>query len=426
MNTDQITPSRIGASVKSFGSAVDSLCKSILFKKLSGIRTGRLVIKDGPDVRFFGETSPADGRSACITVLKSSFYTRAALGGSSGAGESYAAADWECDNLPGLVRIFVANRDQLNSLDSGVGALIQPLERLLHKARKNTVETASDNIKAHYDLGNDFFSLFLDETMMYSCGIFANENSSLFEASTEKNDRICRKLGLTPKDHVLEIGTGWGGFAVHAAKNYGCKITTTTISPSQFKMAEERVQKAGVGDRVTLLLEDYRHLKGTYDKLVSIEMVEAVGLDHLGTYFETCGARLKPSGSMLLQAIIIRDQYYEQARKSVDFIQKHIFPGSGIPSISSLVNAAADNTDMRLFHQEDITAHYVPTLRAWSERLRENKQQMIALGYPEHLYRLWQFYFGYCEGGFHEKSIGLVQMLFTKPQSEQPSILGLV
>ncbi len=421
-----LTPSRIGASVKSFGTAVDGFCKNILFKKLENLRKGQLIVRDGMDVRVFGQGAPPDGMQACISVLKSSFYSRAALGGSIGAGESYAEGDWNCDNLPGLIRIFVANREQLNSLDSGLGALIQPLERLLHKARKNTVATASDNIKAHYDLGNDFFSLFLDDTMMYSCGIFSTPESTLFEASTEKNDRICRKLGLTHNDHVLEIGTGWGGFAVHAAKNYGCRVTTTTISPSQYKMAEERTKKEGLEDRITLLLEDYRNLKGTYDKLVSIEMVEAVGLDHLETYFKVCGERLKPNGSMMLQAIIIRDQFYEQARKSVDFIQKHIFPGSGIPSVTSLVNAAAKKTDMRLFHQEDLTAHYVQTLRTWTENLKNRKHEMLAMGYPEHLYRLWQFYFGYCEGGFHEKSIGLVQMLFTKPESAQPPILGIV
>ncbi len=410
--------------VRVVGDVVDGFCKSVLFKKLAGIKRGRLVVQEGPEVRVFGEGTPADGMSAVIHVARPSFYTRAALGGSIGAGESYADTDWECDNLPGLVRIFVANRAQLDSLDGGVGALLQPIERLLHRARRNTVNNARDNIRAHYDLGNDFFQLFLDETMMYSCGIFATAHSSLFEASTEKNDRICRKLGLTPNDHVLETGTGWGGFAVHAAKNFGCRVTTTTISPAQFEMAKERVERAGVGDRVTLLLEDYRHLKGTYDKLVSIEMVEAVGLENLGTYFKVCGERLAPWGSMLMQGIIIQDQYYERAKKSVDFIQKHIFPGSGIPSVGSHVKAVVENSDMRLFHQEDITAHYVHTLRQWSARLKANKHEMLALGYPERLYRMWQFYFGYCEGGFHERSIGLVQMLFTKPQSAHAPILG--
>lgn len=410
--------------VRSFGSAVDSFCKSVLFGKLAGIRRGRITVRDGAEFRIFG-SAPADaGMDVALTVHRSNFYSRSAMGGSIGAGESYADGDWDCDNLAGLVRVFVANRDILNSLDGGVGSLIQPLERMLHKARRNTVEKARDNIRAHYDLGNDFFQLFLDETMMYSCGIFSEATTTLFEASTEKNDRICRKLALSPKDHVLEIGTGWGGFAIHAAKNYGCRVTTTTISRAQYDMAQKRIREAGLESRIELLFEDYRKLRGAYDKLVSIEMVEAVGLDNLGTYFKACGDRLKPSGSMLLQAITIQDQYYEQARKSVDFIQKHIFPGSGIPSISSLVNAAAKSTDLRLFHQEDIGAHYVRTLQSWTERLRDRKKDMLALGYTEHLYRLWMFYFGYCEGGFNEKSIGLAQMLFTKPESAQSTLLG--
>lgn len=419
-----ITPSITQTQIRSLGRSVDKLCKSVLFKKLASIKTGRLLIQDENETRIFGENNPPDGLTATVKVHKSDFYSRASLGGSIGVGESYADQVWDCDNLAGLIRIFVANREILNSLDSGLGSLLQPLEKFLHKARRNSIDIARDNIRAHYDLGNNFFSLFLDESMMYSCGIFLNENSSLLEASTEKNDRICRKLGLTKNDHVLEIGTGWGGFALHAAKNYGCKITTTTISKSQLEMARARVKKAGLENNIELLYEDYRNLKGSYDKLVSIEMVEAVGLDHLHDYFRVCGKRLKPTGSMLLQGIIIRDQYYDQAKKSVDFIQKHIFPGSGIPSISSLVRASAESSDMRLFHQEDLTSHYVRTLRAWKKNLETRKMEFLAMGYSERLYRLWQFYFAYCEGGFHEKSIGLVQMLFTKPQSVQPTLLG--
>lgn len=411
--------------VRSFGSAVDNFCKSKLLSKLGALRHGYLVIADGGAVHAFGQPGEVD-RVARITVNRSNFYTRVALGGSIGAGESYAEGDWDCDDLAGLVRIFVANRHLLSSLDSGVGALLQPLERLFHKARRNTVDKARENIQAHYDLGNDFFSLFLDETMMYSCGIFSSETTTLFDASTEKNDRICRKLQLSPQDHLLEIGTGWGGFAIHAAKNYGCHVTTTTISRAQFDLAQERVRQAGLNDRVKILFEDYRHLRGSYDKLVSIEMVEAVGLNNLGTYFEACGKRLAPWGTMLLQGITIQDQYYDQARKSVDFIQKHIFPGSGIPSVSSLVNAAAENSDMRLFHQEDITSNYPLTLRAWSGQLKNNKEKMLAQGYPDHLYRLWQFYFGYCEGGFLERSIGVVQMMFAKPENRRSALLGML
>jgi cyclopropane-fatty-acyl-phospholipid synthase len=411
--------------IRSFGSFVDSLCKTALYSKLSKLEWGELSIRDGDDCRTFGKNNTGDLK-ASITVMRSNFYTRATLGGSIGVAESYTEGDWMCDDLASLVRIFVANREILNSLDGGLGSLLQPLERLLHKARRNTVDKAKDNIHAHYDLGNDFFALFLDETMMYSCGIFPSTESTLAEASTEKNDRICRKLNLTPNDRVIEIGTGWGGFAIHAAKNYGCHVTTTTISKAQFEMAQQRIKKEGLESRITLLFEDYRNLKGTYDKLVSIEMVEAVGLDHLGTYFKACGNLLSPSGSMLIQAITIQDRFYEQARKSVDFIQKHIFPGSGIPSISSLVKASSMHTDMRLFHQEDITANYPLTLRAWSRNLKENKEKFLELGYSEQLYRLWEFYFGYCEGGFMERSIGVAQMLFTKPKNKMEPLLGIL
>lgn len=444
---------------------LDRIFKAALMKKFEGIRTGGLTLLDesGPVPHSRSFQGPADGPRATLRVLRPEFYLRTALGGSIGAGESFAEGDWEADDLAALVRLFVANREVLNAMDRGLGAALQPAARLLHRLRANTPKGSRENIRAHYDLGNDFFALFLDETWMYSCGIFkddapasrsavcsegrdvpsssdsksngtqergdgkrpaADVDRSLFEASTEKNDRICRKLGLSPADHLLEIGTGWGGFALHAAKNYGCRVTTTTISRAQYDLARERVREAGLAGRIELLFEDYRDLKGRYDKLVSIEMVEAVGLDNLDTYFKACAGRLKPEGAMLLQSIIIQDRFFEQARKSVDFIQRYIFPGSGIPSVGALVGAAARGTDMRLFHQEDLTPHYARTLRCWSERLRDNKEKMLSLGYPETLYRLWQFYFGYCEGGFAERQIGLVQMLFTKPENRRQPLLG--
>jgi cyclopropane-fatty-acyl-phospholipid synthase len=419
------TPPALRRSLPGAG-ALDKLFKAALLRKFAGLKKGRLTVVDesgdAPDARVF--QGPEDGPRARLTVRRPRFFLRTALGGSVGAGESFAEGDWEADDLAALVRLFVANRGVLDAMDRGLGAALQPAARLLHLLRANTRNGARENIRAHYDLGNDFFALFLDETWMYSCGIFKEEGSTLAEASTEKNDRICRKLGLSPSDHLLEIGTGWGGFALHAAKHYGCRVTTTTISRAQHELARERVREAGLQDRVELLFEDYRDLKGRYDKLVSIEMIEAVGLGNLETYFKACGERLKPEGSMLLQSIVIQDRYYEQARRSVDFIQRYIFPGSGIPSVGSLVAAAARGTDMRLFHQEDLTPHYARTLRCWSERLRDNKDKMLSLGYPETLYRMWQFYFGYCEGGFAERQIGLVQMLFTKPENRRAPLLG--
>ena len=394
----------------------DKVCRDLLLKKLSGIKNSFVEIIDPEEGSFaLGDRNAPACYQVKIKINKLRAYSRMALGGSIGAGESYMDADWDCDNLVSLVRIFVLNREILNALDGGAGALLSPFAKVSHRFKKNSISGSKDNIRAHYDLGNDFFALFLDPTMMYSSGIFLNPNSTLFEASTEKNDRICRKLNLKASDHVLEIGTGWGGFALHAAQKYGCRITTTTISQKQYDLAEKRIREAGLQDRVTLLLKDYRLLEGTFDKVVSIEMIEAVGLDHLETYFEVCSQRIKPHGQMLLQAITIRDQFYDQARKSVDFIQRHIFPGSGIPSVSAMSEAIKKKTDFKMDHLEDIGLHYAKTLRSWSEALREKKGEVLALGYTEELYRMWQFYFAYCEGGFREKSIGCAQISLTKP-----------
>ena len=415
-NSREVTRTRLSVRNLLQEGLADKLCRDLLFKKLSGIKNAFVEIIDPEEGSFsLGDRNAPPSHQSQIKINRLRAYSRMTLGGSIGAGESYMDGDWDCDNLVSLVRIFVLNRETLNALDGGAGALLSPFAKISHRLKKNSITGSKENIRAHYDLGNDFFSLFLDSTMMYSSGIFLKADSSLFEASTEKNDRICRKLKLKPTDHVLEIGTGWGGFALHAAKNYGCKITTTTISQRQFELAQKRIQEAKLEDRVTLLLKDYRLLEGTYDKLVSIEMIEAVGLDHLETYFEVCSQRLKPHGQMLLQAITIRDQYYDQARKNVDFIQRHIFPGSGIPSVCAMSEAIKKKTDLKIDHLEDIGIHYAQTLRLWGEALKENKAQVLSLGYTEALYRMWQFYFAYCEGGFREKSIGCAQISLTKP-----------
>jgi cyclopropane-fatty-acyl-phospholipid synthase len=394
----------------------DKLCRDLLIKKLSGIKNSFVEIIDPEEGSFaLGDRNAPACYQAQIKIHRLRAYSRMALGGSIGAAESYMEADWDCDSLVSLVRIFVLNRDILNALDAGAGALLSPFAKISHRLKKNSLSGSKDNIRAHYDLGNDFFSLFLDPTLMYSSGVFLKEDSTMFEASTEKNDRICRKLNLKPSDHVLEIGTGWGGFALHAAQNYGCRITTTTISQKQYELAEKRIRDAHLQDRITLLLKDYRLLEGTFDKVVSIEMIEAVGLDHLETYFEVCSQRLKPHGQMLLQAITIRDQYYDQARKNVDFIQRHIFPGSGIPSVHAMSDAIKKKTDFKVDHLEDIGIHYAKTLRSWSDSLKEKKAEVLSLGYSDELYRMWQFYFAYCEGGFREKSIGCAQISLTKP-----------
>ena len=298
-----------------------------------------------------------------------------------------------------------------------------PIYKFFHLLRSNTKKGSRINITAHYDLGNDFYQLFLDETLTYSCGIFEGEDSTLKDASLAKYDRICKKLDLSPTDHLVEIGTGWGGFAIHAAHNYGCRITTTTISRAQYDLAKDRIDKAGVADKVELLLEDYRELKGEYDKLVSIEMIEAVGHQYLDTFFSSCSKLLRKDGMMLLQAITIADHIFEQHKRSVDFIKRYIFPGSCIPSVAAMCRSISRTSDLRLFHLEDITVHYARTLRAWRKRFLANVDKVRNLGYPETFIRMWEYYLCYCEGGFTERYLGDVQMLLTKPLCRRPPIL---
>jgi len=279
------------------------------------------------------------------------------------------------------------------------------------------------NISAHYDLGNDFFRLFLDDTLMYSAGVFETPEATMEEASIAKIDRICRKLELGPDDHLLEIGTGWGGFAIHAARHYGCRVTTTTISEAQHQLARERIIEAGLEDRIELLREDFRNLTGQYDKLVSIEMIEAIGEANIGRFFAVCNGLLKPHGKMLLQSITIADNLYEGYRRSVDFIQRYIFPGGFLPSVASLCHAVGRNSDMRLFHLEDIGPHYAETLKRWRQQFNTNLTAIRALGYPPEFIRMWEFYLCYCEGGFLERATGDVQMLLVKSGDRSDSLL---
>jgi cyclopropane-fatty-acyl-phospholipid synthase len=281
--------------------------------------------------------------------------------------------------------------------------------------RRNTLAGSRRNIAAHYDLGNDFFSVFLDETLAYSCAIFPGSESSLHEASVAKFDRICQKLELNPADHVLEIGSGWGGFALHAAKKYGCHITATTISKKQYEFTGKRVEEAGLGTRIRVLMQDYRQLQGAYDKIVSVEMIEAVGYRYFDAYFSKCSGLLKPAGMMLLQAIVFPDQQYNRYRKSVDFIQEYIFPGGCLPSIGAICRSIGNSTDLRISHLEDITPHYARTLAHWRQRLLERAEQVRELGFSEEFIRTWEYYFCYCEGGFSERAIGDVQILLAKP-----------
>ncbi len=393
-----------------------------MLARLARLEHGKLTLIDGHETFRFGQVSENCDLSASIEILDPRFWADVALGGNTGAGESYMRGHWRPDDLTSVVRILVRNRDVLLKMDDGAGWISQPMYRLAHWLHRNNRDGSRRNIAAHYDLGNDFFQLFLDPTMNYSCGIFPSDDVDMEQASLAKMDAICRKLDLRPEDHLLEIGTGWGGLAIYAAGRYGCRVTTTTISRRQHELATARVAEAGLQDRVTLLLEDYRDLEGRFDKLVSVEMIEAVGHQYLDTYFAKCSELLKPEGMMLLQAITIRDQLYDESVKRVDFIKRYIFPGGFIPSVNAISDSVARASDMRLFHLQDIGPHYATTLRRWRERFFENIDAVRELGYPESFVRMWEFYLCYCEGGFLERQIGNVQMLLAKPLNRRSSL----
>jgi len=403
-------------------SLLTRLAKHLLLSQLAKIRHGRLRLIDGGAEYVVGQITAGTPFDVTIRVRSPQFYSEAVFGGTVGAGEAYINDLWRCDDLTALVRIFVVNRDMMNDLDAGWSRLSTPLFKLAHWLNRNHKLGSRRNISAHYDLGNRFFELFLDETMAYSCGIFESADATLHDASVAKFDAACGKLALTPAHHLLEIGTGWGGLAIHAASRYGCRVTTTTISTEQHDFARERIERAGLSDRITLLKEDYRDVTGEFDALVSIEMIEAVGHQFMDTYFSRCCKLLKPDGSMLLQSITIADQYYDQARRSVDFIQRFIFPGSFIPSVRAIVDSVSRSTDMKLYHLEDIGPHYARTLRLWRERFLARLPEVRAQGYPETFIRMWEYYLCYCEGGFEERSLGDVQMLLTRPRSRRPPV----
>ena len=400
-----------------------TLLQRAVLRGFEAIEAGRLEVVIGERRHRFGQEVEG-AADAVLEVHDERFWGALALRGSIGAGEAYALGWWDSPAATDLVRLMVRNQDALDRLDSGWARLSKPFLAAFHRLRRNTEEGSRDNIAAHYDLSNDFFELFLDPTMTYSSGVFEHGASSLEEASVAKIDRLCRKLELGPDHRLLEIGTGWGGLALHAAREYGCRVTTTTISRQQHAYAARRIEEAGLSGRVTLLLEDYRKLTGTYDKLVSVEMIEAVGHQYYGEFFAQCGRLLKPHGMMAMQAILIADQHFERAARSVDFIQRYIFPGSNIPSTTALLSAATGSSDLRLSHHECFGTHYTRTLAAWRERLRTRWEEAQALGFEETFLRLFEFYFHYCEGGFEERHIDVAQLTLVKPGARSAPMLG--
>jgi len=402
-----------------------ALGRRLLLGQLARLRDGEIRIVDEHGERRCGARTARCALSATIEVLDPRFYAEAAFAGTVGAGGAYIRGFWRCSDLVALVRIMVFNRELMTGLDSRWSVLSQPLRRLIHWLHRNTRQGSVRNIAAHYDLGNEFYAQMLDETMAYSCGIFADEQASLADASRAKFAAACRKLDLRPEDHLLEIGTGWGGLAIHAAQHYGCRVTTTTISAQQHAYAQAAVERAGLSARVTLLRRDYRDLDGQFDKLVSVEMIEAVGANFLDTYLRKCSTLLKSSGAMLLQAITIQDQHYRAALRGVDFIQRYVFPGSFIPSVDAISDSLRRVTDLRMFHLEDIGPHYARTLALWRRNFTERLAAVRALGYSEQFIRLWNFYLCYCEGGFAERQLGDVQLLLTKPDCRRPALATL-
>jgi cyclopropane-fatty-acyl-phospholipid synthase len=395
------------------------VARQLMVKRMARLERGVLELHDAEGSLRFGQGMNGTGLRARIEVLHPQFWADAVFGGSTGAGEAYIHGLWRCDDLTALVRIMVANRHVLEDVDGGAARFAGLARRLGHWLNRNSREGSRRNIAAHYDLGNEFFALFLDPTMNYSCGMFPAADATMEEASIAKMEAICRKLELRPGDHLLEIGTGWGGLAIHAASNYGCRVTSTTISREQYVLAAERVRAAGLEDRIELLLRDYRELEGAYDKLVSIEMIEAVGHQYLDTYFKRCSQLLKPDGLMLLQSITILDRYYERALQEVDFIQRFVFPGGFLPSVAAISASLARTTDLQVLHLQDIGLHYASTLRKWRERFFENLDAVRALGHADSFVRLWEFYLCYCEGAFLERNVGAAQILLAKPRNRR-------
>ena len=401
---------------------LDKVARKIILGYFKEIKEGQITVKENSDHMVFGEVTPKFPVKATIEVQNSRMYMDIAAKGLNGSADAFIKGWWTCDNLTNLVRIFTRNRDTANKFESGIANLAIWALKLSHSCRRNNLKESLRNIHAHYDLGNEFFSTFLDDTRMYSCAIFTKPESSLHEASITKIDRICKKLNLSPTDHLLEIGTGWGGFALYAAKNYGCRITSTTISQEQFIFSENLIKKNGLQDQVTILKKDFRELEGQFDKLVSIEMIEAIGHRLYKTFFQKCGQLLKPEGLLAIQAITITDNLFHESKDFIDFIKQYIFPGSCIPSISALCSAAS-SSDIKLFHLEDITPHYARTLKEWRTNFLQNKSRVKNLGFTNPFIRLWLFYLSYCEGGFIERQIGTVQMVFTKPLCRRDPIL---
>lgn len=405
------TPQDVRATCGRQTSLLNRSCQRLVLRRLSSLQKGRICIDDRCEKYVLGENAE-DELQATITVINPRFYRRLVTGRSLGLAEAYMDGDWECDDLPSLFRIFSRNLEWHRTFGKTLELATRTAARAGYWLARNTRSGSRRNIGAHYDLGNEFFELFLDPSMMYSSAIFDDADMSLADAQIARLDETCRRLQLKASDHVLEIGTGWGGFAMHAAKNFGCRITTTTISENQFRYAQQRVAAAGLSDRVTVLQQDYRDLTGTFEKLVSLEMIEAVGPQYYDQYFSKCAGLLDANGRMLLQAIVMPEQRYSQYLKSVDFIQKYVFPGGCLPSVTAMQNSMTRNSRLRLLSMDDFAEGYARTLREWRRSFLQRLDDVRQLGYSERFIRMWDYYLTYCEGAFEERAVGVVQAVW--------------
>lgn len=393
----------------------ERLCRKFALDFLSQLKYCDITVVEGNQKLRFGDEHAE--LKTVITVVDPAFYQKMVMAGSVGGGEAYIYGWWRCDNLTALVRIFALNLTTLDKLDSAITRLGRPLLKVLNWRNRNSKAQAKKNIAAHYDLGNEMYRLFLDDSMMYSSAVYPAADADLAAAQQHKLKLICDKLHLKSSDHLLEIGTGWGSMAIYAAQHYGCKVTTTTISQQQYDYAKERIEALGLQDNISLLLNDYRELSGQYDKLVSIEMIEAVGEEYLDTYFAKCASLLKPDGLMVLQAITIVDQRYSQYVREVDFIKRYVFPGGCLPSINRMTDAVSRKTDLVVRHLQDIGFDYAQTLKDWCDNFMHARDKVHQLGYDDNFVRLWQFYLCYCEGGFRERATSAVHMVLSKPEN---------
>ncbi|WP_100643339.1 SAM-dependent methyltransferase [Alteromonas facilis] len=394
---------------------VDKLCKSLFFNVLASLPHGQLTIKEQASVvSVFGDKD--SDLHAEVNIKDPRAYRHLLLGGSVASGETFTDGLWDTPNLTNVIRLFARNLSTLDKWEAKFKWLSLPVLKIKHMLRRNSQVQAKKNIAAHYDLGNKLYTRFLDSSMMYSAAIYPDVNSSLSDAQHHKLKSICDKLQLKASDHLIEIGTGWGGLAVFAAKHYGCKVTTTTISEEQFAYADAWVRKEGLQDQITLLKKDYRLLEGKFDKLVSVEMIEAVGKEYLNNFFKKCASLLKPDGLMVLQAITIDDRRYDSYANGVDFIQKHIFPGGFLPSQFVMNKALKQHTDLMIRDLHDIGLDYARTLRDWLQAFQSSREALLHDGYDDRFMRLWQYYMNYCEGGFLERTISTVQLVLSKPQ----------